>query len=444
MRYYVIILSLLASLVCKAQTISREEAISDIDSLYYTLSEVHPDMYANIGVGELAKAIRKVKDGLPESMSITELYRRMAPSVSLIGDAHTGINMPYREIMVEAKLFMPVYPTIDSNTGKMYVKASVANRVPYDSEIVYINGVPAADMVKEMERYASGERSFYRLGMVDNNIMGLFHMLYASGRYKVAYKEPKSRKVTTIELDAVNSTAFQTGLVLSPRLLKLMERQQSMAAYSFRLVKEKRTAVMEFNSCVDSDYMATFADSMLVRLKEEGITTLIIDVRNNGGGNSRVGDELLRRISPEPFCQYGQTYVRITPTTLALSGNKALAPGIYFYPEGNTYEPLPAEGRFAGKVFLLTSHNTFSSAASFAWAFKQFGCGTVVGEETGGMNVHFGDVLTYTLPHSKLTCNISHKRFWQYGADEGAIHGLIPDITTDKDDALDHVLKMIK
>lgn len=444
MKYYIIILSLISSLVCSAQKVSRKEAVSDIDSLYYTLSEVHPDMYANVSIGELARTLQKVKEDLPDSMSVTDLYRRIAPWVTLIGDAHTVINMPYREIMIEAGMFMPVYPTIDSNTGQMFVKVSVENKVPYDSEILSINGIPADDMVKGMERYVSGERDFYRRRMADNNIMGLFHLLYSSKSYNIRYREASSKKVKTVELAPVNSETFQTGLVISPKLQKMMKDLQGMTAYSFRIIKEKKTAVLEFNSCVQPDYMATFADSMVAVLKKEGISNLIIDVRNNGGGNSHVGDELLSRISPKPFRQYGQTYVRITPTTLALGRKQTLSPGIYFYPEGDTNDPLPADRRFTGKIYLLTSHSTFSSASSFAWAFKQSGCGTVIGEETGGMNVHFGDVLTYVLPHSRLTCNISHKRFWQYGADESSIHGLIPDIKTDSDSALDRALEMIK
>ena len=38
--------------------------------------------------------------------------------------------------------------------------------------------------------------------------------------------------------------------------------------------------------------MKMFADSMFVTLREKGIKNLIIDLRNNGGGNSMVGDVL--------------------------------------------------------------------------------------------------------------------------------------------------------
>ena len=103
----------------------------------------------------------------------------------------------------------------------------------------------------------------------------------------------------------------------------------------------------------------------------------------------------------------------------------------------------PQEGHYHGKVYLLTSNKTFSSAGSFAWAFKETGAGKTVGEETGGMNVSFGDILYFRLPVSKLSCSVSYKRFWQFHADENNIHGTLPDIPVPAADALDAAMKLV-
>lgn len=104
---------------------------------------------------------------------------------------------------------------------------------------------------------------------------------------------------------------------------------------------------------------------------------------------------------------------------------------------------MPAEKRFNGKVWLLVSHHSFSTAASFAWTFKEFGMGTVVGEEAGGMNVAYGDVVTYKLPQSGIYLSVSFKRFWLHGADERNIHGAMPDIEVSSDNALDYTTSII-
>lgn len=68
----------------------------------------------------------------------------------------------------------------------------------------------------------------------------------------------------------------------------------------------------------------------------------------------------------------------------------------------------------------------------------------VIGEETGGMNVCYGEILGYALPVSKMVCGISYKRFWQMNAEEDDIHGAIPDIAVKAEDALDTALQYIK
>lgn len=443
-----------------AQNICRSKALADIDTLTYTLSEVHPNLYSKISESNLNSQIADFKANLQDSISVIDLYKAIAPIVAQIGDAHTTMVLPYREVMIKAGKYIPVFPTIDSNTGKMLVKASVGNCVPYDSEILSINGISAKEMVEKMRTFVCGEREFYRLTMIDNNIMGLFHMLFPAPEYTIKYVEPSCNEEKTVTLEAVEADKLNSGLVLSPKILKLMEEHGGDQPYTFRILDGRKTAVMNFDACQDAKGMQVFADSMFTNLREQGIKDLIIDVRYNGGGNSNVGDVLLKYIAPKSFAQYGKTLVKVTPKTIALTGNRYEKPlpieGVgeganATVPDVSTSvsvasfkEPLPEAQRFAGNVYLLTSHTTFSSASSFAWAFKEAGCGIVIGEETGGMSVHYGDVIGFRLPNSGLAVNVSHKRFWLPGANENDIHGVIPDIVCPQGEALEKALQYIE
>jgi hypothetical protein len=71
---------------------------------------------------------------------------------------------------------------------------------------------------------------------------------------------------------------------------------------------------MDFRDLNDPNRIKVFADSMFTSLREKGIKNLIIDLRNNGGGDSQVGDVLNYRlpvsgllctISFKRFWQYG-------------------------------------------------------------------------------------------------------------------------------------------
>lgn len=432
--------------VMRAQNISRSQAFADIDTLLHTLNEVHPNLYSNVSMSTLNRQIADAKAGMPDSISVIALYESLAPVIAGIGDAHTTMALPYREVMIKVGRYIPVFPTIDSNTGRMLVKASVGNCVPYDSEILSVNGKSAADMVEKMLTFVGGEREFFRLTMVDNNVMGLFHMLFSAPEYSIKYVKPDSKVEKCVTLQDVEADKLNSGLVLSPRILKLMEEHGSGAPYSFRIMDGNKVAVMNFDACMDVKGMEAFADSMFTELRQHGIKDLIVDVRYNGGGNSNVGDVLLKYIASKPFAQFGKTLVKVTPTTIALTGNRYEKPHTHIIPEDSAsrHEPLPEAQLFRGNVYLLTSHTTFSSASSFAWAFKEAGCGTVIGEETGGMSVHYGDVISFRLPNSGLSVNVSHKRFWLPGADENDIHGVIPDIICSQDEALETAIKYIE
>lgn len=446
MKRFILTLSILCGItVMNAQNISRGKAFADIDTLIHTLSEVHPDLYCNIPMEALNSQIADVKAALPDSISVIELYKTLAPVIARIGDAHTTMVLPYREVMIKAGRCFFALPTIDNNTGRMFVKASVGNCISYDSEIISVNGKSAKEMVNKMLTFVGGEREFFRLTMVDNNIMGLFHMLYPAQEYSITYIEPGSKKQKSVTLQAVDANTLNAGLVLSPKIQMLMKEHGGNQPYTFRIMDDRPVAMMNFDACMDVTGMQAFADSMFTTLRQQGIRNLVIDVHYNGGGNSNAGDVLLKHIAPKPFAQYGKTLVKVTPTTMALTGNRYEKPDTRIIPEDSVsrHEPLPEAQRFHGNVYLLTNHTTFSSASSFAWAFKEAGCGTVVGEETGGMSVHYGDVISFRLPNSGLAVNVSHKRFWLPGADENDIHGVIPNIICPQDESLETAMKCI-
>ena len=143
---------------------------------------------------------------------------------------------------------------------------------------------------------------------------------------------------------------------------------------------------MDFREFSDVERMESFADSMFTALRKNKIGNLIIDLRKNGGGNSSVGDRLLRYITPEPYMQMDKALVKITPLTKKLMKAPDIVPTFMFWeatPDQYIVPRTADEGHYDGNVYLLTSNKTFSSAGSFAWAFKECGMGTVIGEETG-------------------------------------------------------------
>ena len=418
--------------------LSKQQAIFDIDGLIYGLSQVHPDIFSVCKQEDLLRAVNKAKESLPDSVSKIQLYRAASPIVSMIGDGHTSLAFPYDDFFTSELKRLPLFVNVLPDRS-IICSSSLDSIIKKGDRILSINGKSADNMIEDMIPFVSGEKPHYRLSGVNASFQALFNMLYPSDNYDIKYQPEGSEEILSVTFPAVT---FDEIKKRCPRT----STGGNYDDYSYSIDSINNVAVMDFRKFIDVKRMEHFADSMFRELSVRNITNLIIDIRNNGGGNSQVGDVILRYISSTPYIQMDKALIRITPLTSKLMGNRG-APMFTFWEADSTdfIQPRSAEeGHFNGNVYLLISNQTFSSAGSFAWAFKECQMGTVIGEETGGMNVHFGDILPYSLPISKLTAYIPFKRFWQLRADENDIHGTIPDIRVPSSEALAKAMEIIK
>lgn len=419
--------------------LSREQAEFDLQALLYTLSEVHPDIYSVAKQEDLLRAFNKAIASLPDSVSTMELYRLAAPVVAMIGDGHTNLVFPVNDVFTKDLKRMPLW--VDVLSDKTIIcRASMDSIIPGGAKTLSINGKSVAEILDTMIPYVAGESEAFRLSRVDGTFSALRHMLFPANEFEILYLPEGEEKPRSVKYAA---TLYDELKARSPQLPGNSGEKKS---YSYTVDKANNMAIMDFQSFNNRKRMEAFADSMFRDLREQNIGNLIIDLRRNGGGSSDVGDIVLRYISPEPFLQMDKALIKITPVTRRLMREDTGITGIFFYeisPENYISPRTPEEGHFDGNVYLLTSNKTFSSAGSFAWAFKECGMGTVVGEETGGMNVCYGDILPYRLPISNLQCSISFKRFWQLRADENDIHGALPDVAVPAAKAMDKAMEII-
>lgn len=419
--------------------LSPEQAKFDIGALFYTISEVHPNMYSVAGQISLLSAINRASESITDSISVEELYKIAAPIVAMIGDGHTNLFFPANSVFKRDTKRLPVWMHVESDRT-ITVDRSLDSIMPCGAKVLKINGKATDQIIDELMQYVSGETEHFRLSRLDD-LRPLLHVSMPADSYEIEYVAPGSTETRSYTFPALTPPEYMSR-VPAPK-----NDNNSSEPYTFRIDETEQVGIMDFRSFENQNKMKTFADSMFTTLRKRGIRDLIIDIRENGGGASTVGDILLQYFTPKPFIQMEKVLIRITPTTRRLMWYGDMTPGIYYHvtPEDKFHKPLSREeGFYDGKVWLLTSNKTFSSAGSFAWAAQVFGASTLVGETTGGMNVAYGDVLGYNLPVSGITCGISYKRFWKHNADENDIHGAIPEYQVPKEEAMMKALQLIR
>ncbi|MDF2926451.1 MAG: peptidase [Paenibacillaceae bacterium] len=156
--------------------------------------------------------------------------------------------------------------------------------------------------------------------------------------------------------------------------------------YYWHLYMEDQQALyIQYNMCSDSPGQSVeqFIDEIKQTVKNHPIDKVMVDLRNNRGGNSLLIRSLLSAIVLEEFNQ----------------------------PE---------------RLFVFIGKNTFSSGMKNAMEFRKWTKATLVGEPTGGKPRAYGDVQPFQLPHTGLQGQYSTKYF--NNAEDDDTPSLMPDI----------------
>jgi C-terminal processing protease CtpA/Prc len=210
---------------------------------------------------------------------------------------------------------------------------------------------------------------------------------------------------------------------------------------NFYSILDGLSTVSRFRKAVDAMFRLVASDKPRV---------LIIDIRENGGGEDSAAVALLRHITERPFRLLGSTQIKRSQETRDFASSLIRIPFRwmrlhYLSSEARQYftgkvgtlaPPLErpvrtwprAEPFHAGPVCVLTGPHTGSAAAEFAEAVKVFGLATIVGEETGGQPNSFGNPLPFTLPRSRLSVQIATARAVRASGDVNDVGAVAPDI----------------
>lgn len=250
--------------------------------------------------------------------------------------------------------------------------------------------------------------------MIDKNNFSYFKSVYE--KYSKENEEWLSQLNNQKTIERYSSINEKENLNYSseniiPNNVKIMDLEKGKIAY---------IAIHSFNTFnIDEDMK--IIKPYLEQIKN--YKDLIIDIRGNGGGNTRywtdnivpmlINKPLEEKLYLtyrggdflEPFVKNRTGgYEKLTPISNIYDENlKNLPPELkedfkYCLKIINNYEP-KTSGGFKGKIYLLVDKHVFSSSERFAVFAKSTGFATLVGEKTGGDGLGV-DPAVCSLPNS--------------------------------------------
>lgn len=435
MRKILLLLAISASALClKAQSkFTPAQITQDIDTLVYLIEDVEVNPYFQLDKEKFYYSVDSLKKSLTaDSISMLEAYYNFSKLVSMFRQGHLSVIPPRSINRVLLKRGVPLagIVTIKDNT-RLFINTDTTIHgigMCHGDEILSINNRAMIDYLPMALSHIAGELDSYRCHKLQSSFAAYFNMHYPNDSIYVTTLR-RNNDTITVQLPAKPISAT---------------KQDKLSPYEYHAINDS-VWIFNFNRC-QLEGFKEFAAQMFDSINNAHGKHLIIDIRRNPGGNSLTGDEICRYISNKPFSGFSGSQAKISLTMCKFYKQKYTSDNIleYWGTEKDLTSPYPAEKRFKGKVYLLQSHHTFSSANNFAATFKQYVPGIIIGDETGGANISTGDVITANLPNTDLRIILPWKIFYEAGSKPGdEIHGNTPHISIPADNALEKALQLV-
>ncbi len=341
---------------------------ADLDTLMQTLESKHPNLYSKHSKSEFDAKRTEIEKGL-DTMSDFDFAIAVSELTALIGDSHTLASIG--SVLSSTAHFLPLNLSPMAE-GLTITGLPAAYKDCLGGVLTAVNGVSMDELEQRISPMLSADNDARR----HRQFYGTFYVYEILEHYGIA-EQPKDIRLTVqtasgakeITVDALDSAALQSmDAVYLERETTPVTAADSSKLY-FMKPLDDRTLYIQYNSCREDPAlpMDTFAEQVRTALEQNGYTRVIVDLRNNGGGSDGV-----------------------------------IMPLYYLLSEKHDQDGLA--------LYTLIGDKTFSSALINAVEFKQAGA-VLVGTPTGGSVDHFGEVSSFTLPHSGIAVQYSNSFF---------------------------------
>lgn len=386
------------------QKFSPAQLKADLQSLRTFIKDTHPDVGHSASAAELERAFLQIEASQEKPLTANEFWLQTAKLNPLFNDAHWSVNLPQdqtdmQQLIKKTGGVFPLEVHIRPD-GELTVLALAGGAdTPWrGATIQSVNAVPAAVIGRQLLALRHGDSPINRA-----NLLGPAFQLY----YAKVFGSPAEFKLQLTQHDKtieVTLPASQQAAVLGK------DGKNFSDNFSYQSLNAD-TAYLKLGTFYwpDEQKIGAFTKDAFSKIQQSGAKTLIIDVRENRGGNDSVWiEQLLPYLADQPFRVGSHNKKKV----IASRASATEPAGLVIDSEFKTwYQPqLDNPLRFTGKVIVLTGRRTYSSAVQFCNVMQDFAFATLVGEGSYVRSRSTGGVQFFTLPHSKL--DIVVPRFW--------------------------------
>lgn len=408
--------------------LTKQQVIEDIDFVISKIAEYHVSLVAGIS-DELIKQRNLKVQNLSDKTSVIDEWKIISEILSTLHDAHTTTFVPtclscFHFPLSHDKNFVCTYEELagykiveinDRSINEIYDEFK--NRFPHEiDEWCHSNFFCDYEVGKN-----ENHTGYLVLGGID-----IFSPL------KIKFQ--KGNEIIEKEI----------RMLLSNEVLSLKNKDQTESPndyVSYKIDKESDIAVFTLDSCDLNDRYINTVDALFDDVNKNRIKNIVIDVRNNHGGNSRVIEYFLAHVS----------FSNLKSVKSECRKNGQLHTYDYETISSEELRNLVSKksGKcisniFNGNLYVTTSNKTFSSGMWWAMLLQDNKIARVIGEVPGNSPTSYGDSSpSFTAPNSKIKFKSTFKKFYRPNKEADPNH-IIPDIQISAKQAINIIYDIIK
>ena len=452
-RFSIVLLTLFLPVVLvTGQPINNQEKIfsiaelkADLQFFKSKLENNHPGLYLYNPKSVIDHVFDSLENGISQPLSERAFYKHISILSSVIKDGHT-IILPGETGSGKPGHFLPYHFAIKNNQLFTYLVCTGDRTIPAGAEIVSINHLTATDIIKQLceRQVRDGDNLTYPIWIISNYFRQYYSFIFGQpDSFTISYKTDGQEKETVIRALPRDSIYYY--------------RQQNYPAsigsglpndgLTLSFEKDNRYALLTIkdfhNDILKKEYKQNFnkvIPSFFEQLNKSKTENLILDLRNNQGGDVENGVLLLSYLLDQPFSVV-QEYFCVD--------DKQLKP--CKGPSRGLHDPRP--GQFKGNLYVLINGGSFSNSGIVSSCLQVNKRAIFIGQETGG-NPHVinGYSKDISLPNTKIQVQIPTKQFVITSKANNNGRGLMPahfvepriiDVLENRDAELEYTIDLI-
>jgi hypothetical protein len=421
------------------------------DLLYYKLklTKHHPNLYLYNSKEKFTSFFDNIYNSISSPMNEAEFYQLITLTSSLVKDGHTLI-LPSNDFTTYHNAnskFLPLQIGVQNNSLHIKMNGTHTKLFEEGTLIDSINGVSSADIIDRLlkRQVRDGENLSYAKWILDTYFREYYsYVLGHADTFRIAFK--KENQTYCILLPALKKDSIY--FYRQKNYPQFYPEQDSAKGITLTYHQSKQVAVLNIKSfdtdILKNNYKQTF-DIEIKKIIDEIIKTeiphLILDLRNNQGGDVENGVLLLQYLIAKPF-KIVNEYQRLKNGNLRTGNGPSM--GIH-QPNNKLYK---------GQVYVLLNGGSFSNSIILSSCLRENSNAIFAGTESGGNPyVLAGYAKDFELPNTKMNVQIPVLRFILTSIEKNKGAGLIPtykiensieDILLQKDSQLDFLLHLIQ